>query len=150
MASPVMTAVAQSSTRRRVLVAEDHGALRELLVMLLRADGYDVVEVANGFDLVDAVVVSSDPELGSGKFDLVISDVRMPGMSGLSAFASMDYFTGLPPVVFITAFADDQVHVQAQKLGAIAVFDKPIDFDELRAFVTHYFASPSSQGAIAK
>lgn len=113
--------------------------------MLLRADGHEVVEVANGFDLVDAVVVASDPELGSGRFDLVISDVRMPGMSGLSAFASMDYVAGLPPVVFITAFADDQVHAQARSLGALAVFDKPVDFDELRAFVASHFAgSPTA------
>ncbi len=115
-----------------------------MLVMLLRADGHEVVEVVNGFDLVDAVVVASDPELGAGKFDLVISDVRMPGMSGLSAFASMDYVSDLPPVVFITAFADDQVHEQAQNLGALAVFDKPVDFDELRAFVASHIADAPS------
>jgi CheY-like chemotaxis protein len=129
---------------RRVLVAEDHEALREMLVMLLRADGHEVVEVANGFDLVDSMVVASDPELGSGNFDLVISDVRMPGMSGLSAFSSLDYCGGLPPVVFITAFGDEQVHEQAQKLGALAVFDKPLDFDDLRAFVANYFAGTRS------
>ncbi len=132
------------SAKRRVLVAEDHEALRKVLVKLLRADGHEVFEVAIGFDLEDAVTVASDPELGSGSFDLVISDIRMPGMSGLSAFSNLEYFDRLPPVVFLTAFAGDQVHAQAQKLGALAVFDKPVDFDELRAFVSGYFESSPS------
>lgn len=130
-------------TKHRVLVAEDHKALREMLVMSLQADGHEVLQASNGFDLVDMVEVSSDPELGSGKLDLVISDIRMPGMSGLSAFSHIGTGAGVPPVVFISAFADEQTHAQAQRLGALAVFDKPLDFDELRAFVSNYFATVS-------
>jgi two-component system, response regulator, stage 0 sporulation protein F len=137
-AAPAPTSV---SAKRRVLIAEDHEGLRRTLAMLLRADGYEVVEVCNGFDLVDTVVVSSDPEFGVGKFDLVISDVLMPGMSGLGAFERLDCATSLPPVVFITAFADEHVLKQARAVGALAVFDKPLDFDELRAFVTKHFAA---------
>ncbi len=111
--------------------------------MVLRADGHEVVEVANGFDLVNKVEIASDPELGSGRFDLVVSDVRMPRMSGLSALAQMGYGPGIPPVVFITAFGDEQVHEQAHQLGALAVFDKPLDFDELRTFVANYLAGSS-------
>jgi response regulator NasT len=152
MSSSLSVAAAQTSapTSRRVLVAEDHDGLREILVMLLKADGHHVVDVSNGLVLADAVAVSLDPELGSGRFDLVISDVRMPKMSGLSAFEQLDYAADLPPVVFISGFADEQVYRHAQQLHALAVFDKPLDFDELRAFVSNYFAGTARRSTVAQ
>jgi CheY-like chemotaxis protein len=129
------------SRKHRLLVAEDDGALRGMMVEILRADGHDVVSVTNGFDLLDMIEVSLDPDVGSDRFDLVISDVRMPGMSGLRAFSQVGYGPHIPPVVFITAFGDQELHEQAHHLGALAVLDKPFDIDELRAFVNGYLAS---------
>jgi CheY-like chemotaxis protein len=76
-----------------------------MMVELLASDGHEVVAVANGRDLLDELEVSLDPELGSGRFDLVISDIRMPGLTGLHVFSQIGYGPDVPPVVFITTAA---------------------------------------------
>jgi hypothetical protein len=54
-----------------------------------------------------------------------------------------------PPVVFISGFADEQVYRHAQQLHLLAVFDKPLDFDELRALISNYFAETGRRGVVA-
>jgi two-component system, response regulator, stage 0 sporulation protein F len=126
------------AVRSHLLVAEDDAAFRCLLVSALRADEHEVVEVSNGVDLIDALGVSLQPGLDTGYFDLVLSDVRMPGWTGVDALASLGHGPALPPVVFITAFGDEELHCRALRAGAVAVFDKPIDIDDLRLFVREF------------
>ena len=95
--------------RYRLLVAEDDKALRDMMVSLLKADHYEVVAVGNGIDLMHALRVALDPKSETEPFDLVISDVRMPGRSGPRAFAEVGYGPRVPPVLFITAFGDEAV-----------------------------------------
>ena len=130
--------VGSSTARGRLLVAEDDPAFRYLLASALRADAHDVVEVSNGVELLDALGGSLVPGWGAGFFDLVLSDVRMPGWNGLDALISLGHGSALPPVVFITAFGDDELHARALRAGAVAVFDKPIDIDDLRLFVCEF------------
>jgi two-component system, response regulator, stage 0 sporulation protein F len=122
----------------RLLVAEDDPAFRYLVASALRTDGHDVVEVSNGVDLLDALGGSMIPGWGVDTLDLVLSDVRMPGWTGIDALASLGHGQKLPPVVFITAFGDDELHRRALLAGAVAVFDKPIDIDDLRLFVREF------------
>jgi CheY-like chemotaxis protein len=65
--------------------------------------------------------------------DVVISDVRMPGRSGLEALSQFRQTNGSTPFVVITAFGSEEVHAQARELGATFVFDKPFEMDGLRA-----------------
>jgi CheY-like chemotaxis protein len=130
--------------RYRLLVAEDDKALREMIVALFRADGYDVVPVTNGVELLDVLQVSLDLESDVREFDFVISDVRMPGTSGPRALARIGDRQRVPPVVFMTAFGDEEVHEEAMRVGAVAVLDKPVDLDELRAFVGTYLTQRSN------
>jgi DNA-binding response OmpR family regulator len=113
----------------RVLVAEDDREMRALLTWSLREAGYFVHEVADGMglcrDLVPQLIDEQDEP-----FDLVISDVRMPGIDGLEVLRGLRYFPNRPPIIIITAFGDDALHQEAEKLGA-RVVDKPFDFDEL-------------------
>ena len=129
-----------NGSRRRLLIAEDDRPFRELMAHVFRSVGYEVVAVANGVDLLDTLEVSSDPLLGSGAFDLVITDVRMPGRSGMSVFKELRNEGRVPPVVFVTGFGDPQVDRDARDVGALAVLDKPIDFDELRNLVNGYLS----------
>ena len=62
------------------------------------------------------------------------------GLSGITALARLGDGHKTPPVVFITAFGDDEVHEQARKAGAIHVLDKPIEMDDLRSFVAEFLA----------
>ena len=120
-------------TRRpRVLLAEDDEELRALLVWSLHRERYGVTECVDGPDLVSKLawfLVLGEP-LG---FDLVISDIRMPGASALEILEAMRDCEGLPPVILITAFGDAHTHAEAERLGVAAIFDKPFEIDDLLA-----------------
>jgi DNA-binding response OmpR family regulator len=118
----------------RILLAEDDEEMRGLLALLLLEDGYEIVEASDGRQLLDAL----SPTLHEGvrrDIDLIISDVRMPGVDGVEVLRRLQRIGGIPPVILITAFGDERIHSQAREFGALAVFDKPFDFDEFRAFI---------------
>lgn len=101
----------------RVLVAEDDQALREMIAARLRADGCHVVQVGNGDDALDLI---TSIELGAGarSLDLVVIDVRMPGMSGLEVVRVLRSWRWTTPVLFVTAYPDDKLLREATALDA--------------------------------
>lgn len=120
----------------RILVADDDGEMRELIRRALAGDGYEVEIARDGTDLVDRL---TDSQLGGGgeaPYDLVITDVRMPGWSGLQVLAGLGGLDA-PSFILITAFGDAALHEQARRLGAAAILDKPFDLDDLRSVVCH-------------
>lgn len=112
---------------RRILLAEDNRDMRSLLASALEVEGYEVTQCSDGDQLVDRIVTPS-PEID---FDLIISDVRMPGHSGLELLDAGRQLRGFPPMILITAFGSEALHERARHLGAVAVFDKPFDIDDL-------------------
>lgn len=114
----------------RVVLAEDDDEMRAMLSSLLRADGYDVLEASHGIELlglVEAMVLRSD---GEAIVELIVSDVRLPGMTGLGAIAQLRRSDWNTPVVLISAFADAETRAEAARLGAI-MLAKPFDLNEL-------------------
>ncbi len=111
--------------------------MRSLLGSALRAEGYEVTECCDGDELVRRLLETS-PE---GGFDLIVSDVRMRGRSGLEILESGREWEGFPPMILITAFGSSELHVEARRLGAAAVFDKPFDIDDLVSKVTEILRS---------
>ncbi|HVP13697.1 MAG TPA: response regulator [Phycisphaerae bacterium] len=118
----------------RILLAEDDNEMRSLMAHLLRRDGYEVVECPNGVGLLDYLSTflgRSEPE----HFDLVISDIRMPGLSGLEVVGGLHRRPDFPPAILMTAFGDAETHAEAKEIGVAAMFDKPFDMHELMAKV---------------
>jgi CheY-like chemotaxis protein len=118
--------------RPRVLIAEDDNEMRQLLVKVVRADGYAAVECRDGIDLFGHLeaFVGRQADLD---FDAIISDILMPGPTGLEILEALHDRTGFPPVILITAFGDKGTHARAEKAGAAAVLDKPFGIEELLA-----------------
>jgi two-component system, response regulator, stage 0 sporulation protein F len=112
----------------RVLLAEDDDALREMLASSLRLAGHEVVEARDGRELVGRTGPGPD---GASSYDLVVSDVLMPGANAIMALSRLAHDASSPPVVVITAFGDDDLHAWARSIGAVATFDKPFDVDDL-------------------
>jgi len=96
---------------------------------MLRVEGYDVIDLASGFDLLQALQTSMEEQ--SAKVDLVICDAHLSGKTGLNVFSMLGNATGVPPVVFTTSGSDMTVFDEAHRLGAVAVLEKPVDIDEL-------------------
>jgi CheY-like chemotaxis protein len=118
----------------RILVAEDDGDMRSLVGQLLRQDGYEVVECPNGVGLLDYLSTflgRSSPE----RFDLIISDIRMPGLTGLEVIGGLHRRPDFPPTILMTAFGNAEIHAEAEEIGVAAMFDKPFDMHELLAKV---------------
>ena len=126
-----------------VLVAEDDPEMRDFLVASLRADGHRISEVADGAELLAA---TSHEALERTKYDVIVSDVIMPGASGMAALMALNYEPAAPPVVLITAFGDPDVHLWALQLGAMASFDKPFDIDDLRTVLLNVPRAQPSPG----
>ena len=115
----------------RILLAEDDPELRSLLVGILRGDGHEVVAVCDGRELIRVLARGS----GGADFDLIVTDDRMPGWTGMQILTGLRSLHDSPPIVLITAFADESLRARAVVLGAAAVLDKPLDCDDLRAVV---------------
>jgi DNA-binding NtrC family response regulator len=71
--------------------------------------------------------------------DVLVSDVRMPGLGGLDVLRGLRHCEWANPVILITAFGDEATHLEAVRLGAAAVLDKPFDVDDLRAILLATF-----------
>jgi CheY-like chemotaxis protein len=125
----------RTARQTRVLLAEDDGDFRDILVWAFEDDGCEVVAVSNGADLLDLLASSLLPGTDVEPFTVVVSDLRMPGWSGLTAIESLSANLSMPPVVVITGFGSDEVHQRAKRAGALAVLDKPFDLEDLRELV---------------
>ena len=119
--------------RLRILAVDDQPSVRELLKAVLEADGHDIETAADGAEAVRA--------LGSGFHDLVIMDIRMPGMDGITALERVKELSPRTGVVMMTAYASVETAVKAMKLGAFDYVTKPIDIDEVRAVLARFIES---------
>jgi CheY-like chemotaxis protein len=135
LGSPAESAQEPRTRRGRLLLAEDDEAFRTLLQQALAHEGYDVVAVKDGTELLERLSTSLSAGLDDDRFDAVVSDVRMPGWTGLNVLITMSHQVNPPPIVLITAFGDERLHEQAMKAGAFAVLDKPFELDDLCALV---------------
>jgi len=118
-------------TSARILLAEDDPELRTLLAEALRRDGRQVLEVGNGL-VLDDVIRELSAQSPDHPHEIVISDVRMPGRTGLSVLESHRGCPWCPRFIFMTGFGDEELRDEARGLGAAAVIEKPFEMDELR------------------
>jgi CheY-like chemotaxis protein len=126
---------ALENARGTILLAEDDGDLRAALAELLKRDGYKVVEIGHGAFLLDYLTMCwlrPDTMLVP---DIILSDIRMPGFSGLEILAALKRTQVTIPVVLITAFPTTVLSERAHALGAATVLSKPFDVDDLRMIV---------------
>jgi len=117
-----------------ILLAEDTNEMREVIALRLRQQGYSVTECCNGAELIAELAdyfgnVSADAR--KRRFDLIISDIRMPGVFGLSVVEGGSEYRNFPPTILITAFGDEETHERARQFGVTAVLDKPFDMNDL-------------------
>ncbi len=110
--------------RPHILLAEDDLELRELLMLVLSRAGYQVTGCDNGLQLLNQLEQAE-------QYDLVISDVRMPALTGLEVLESQLDKPVRLPFIGMTAFGDEDTHELAQKFGAVAMINKPFDLDEM-------------------
>ncbi len=127
MSLPVQSAHKRPVATARILVADDEESIRDLCARVLTRAGYAVKTVPSGEDAVRT--------LAEAAFDLLISDIRMPGMSGLEVLERTKTAYPHIRVVLITGFGTPQILSRGQLPGADRILTKPFSPAELLAAV---------------
>jgi DNA-binding NtrC family response regulator len=115
----------------RILVVDDEVNARTALAELLRDEGYEVETAADAFKALG--------KLESFAPDVVLSDLKMPGMDGIELVRKIQAMEDAPSVVVMTAFGAVQSAVDAMRAGAAEYLTKPLNFDELLVVLTRVF-----------
>ena len=111
----------------RILIVDDEAGMRDMLSILLRKEGYGVSVADRAERAIEMVA--------KGEFDLVMSDISMPGKSGLEVLRQTKTASPDTPVILVTAYASTESAVEALKLGAYDYLIKPFDVEELKNVV---------------
>jgi PAS domain S-box-containing protein len=110
-------------SRGKILIVDDEAAIRKVISQKLERDGYECVLAADGEEALEKVC--------SHDFDLVLLDIRMPGLSGIEVLPQMTFERPDICVVMSTAVDDTQTTAQAMNLGAYDYVLKPFDLEDL-------------------
>jgi two-component system response regulator (stage 0 sporulation protein F) len=138
--APCHTTLAQAWIRGnppRVLLADDDETLRTTLADALRRDGFEVIEACDGAELTELV---ASGQLRRGRPlapDVIVTDIAMPGLSGLELLRRLRGVDHDTPVILITGLATPAVCKEARQLGVAAFFRKPFDLEDLETVIAN-------------
>src|SRR5262249_6505733 len=111
----------------RVLVVDDNARARQSIVDVLKAAGHEVVSSASAIEALK--IVEKNP------FDVIVTDLQMPGMDGLAFIRTLSERKVESQIVMITAFASVTSAVEAMRHGAFDYIEKPFDVEQLETLI---------------
>ncbi len=124
--------------RPRILLVDDEVAFANNLLKLLSKRGYDVVVVYNGADAVNIV--------GEKEFDVIILDMKMPGMDGIATLKEIKKKVPSVEVVILTGHGSVESGIEGMQLGAFDFLMKPVSIDDLQEKVSEAYRRKLIQG----
>ena len=101
----------------KILIVDDEARILLLLQSLLKANGYETVTAKDGLEALE--------QIKKNTFDLIITDLRMSPMDGMSLFREVKTLFSAMPVILLTAYASVETAIEAMKLGAYDYLLKP-------------------------
>jgi DNA-binding NtrC family response regulator len=115
----------------RILVVDDEASMRRMLEILFQQEGFETDCASSAEEALEA--------LSRGTFDLVLSDIRMPGLDGMELLRRLKAEESQADVILMTAYASTESAIEALKLGAFDYITKPFQVEELVNIVRHAF-----------
>jgi two-component system, NtrC family, response regulator PilR len=119
-----------AGAKPRILIVDDEPSMRDMLRIVMRRDGFDVEVAANGKEAIEL--------LKRERIDLLLSDIRMPDVSGVDVLRAAKEVNRDIVAFMMTAFASTDTAVEAMRLGAVDYLTKPFNMDELRLKVRQH------------
>ena len=113
-----------------ILIVDDQMGIRILLNEVLKKEGYDTYQAANGIQALELA--------NNEKIDLVLLDMKIPGMDGIEILKRLRAFDSEIKVIIMTAYGELDMIQEAKDLGALTHFAKPFDIDDIRGAVKKY------------
>lgn len=124
--------------KARVLIVDDEERFRITLKKLLTANGLETDAVGSGMEAIE--------ELQQRPYDVILLDVKMPGMSGIEALAELKKINPEVEVIILTGHASVDVAVEIMKLGGYEYLLKPCPMDELLAKIESAYERKTARG----
>jgi two-component system, response regulator, stage 0 sporulation protein F len=115
------------TTKQVILIVDDEEGLREGLSRLLENEGYTVLSAENGEQALEI--------LQNAHIDLVLTDMRMPGMDGIELLKKIHERHGEIGVIILTGYGQIETYIEAMNFGAIEYVSKPFKVNELKFIV---------------
>lgn len=116
---------------KRILLVDDEENARNALARILAREGYEVSSAGNGFQALE--------QLQNSPVELVITDINMPEMNGMSFLRELNRLYPGINVIMITAYGEVESYIEAMNLGAFEYINKPVRMDELKKIITKVF-----------
>ncbi|MCA9663369.1 MAG: response regulator [Myxococcales bacterium] len=117
-----------NAVARRILIVDDNQELAENLAELLEDEGHTTTTADSGERAIDIS--------GGLDFDLLLSDVRMPGINGVELVIRLRVYRPRLCCLLMSAYSSEELRREAKSAGVAAILDKPLDLDELLCRVT--------------
>ncbi len=127
--------------KKKVLIVDDQNGIRVLLLEVFSSEGYSTFQAANGKIALEIVKKESP--------DLVLLDMKIPGMDGLEILKHIKAIDPAIKVIMMTAYGELDMIKEATDLGALMHFTKPFDIDEMRMEVNRQLQGGNSSGRFA-
>ncbi len=121
----------------RILIVDDEAGMREFLSILLEREGFQVECAQDGDEALRAVQ--------QARFDLIVSDLRMPTLDGVRLLEGLHKIQPEIPVILITAYASADSAIEAMKLGAYDYLTKPFRVEEIKAVIARALEAKASR-----
>ena len=128
---------ASMSASRKVLVVDDDPVVRKSIDRVLTGKGYAVITAQNGEEALN--------KLNEEKYDLVYTDIRMPGIDGLEVAEQVKARRPWTPVVIITGYGTDEAQARAKAAGVSSFVHKPLSPEMIEDSARHALAAPAPQ-----
>ena len=127
--------------KKKLLIVDDQVGIRILLLEVFSTEGYETFQAANGRTALEIVKAHAP--------DLVLLDMKIPGMDGLEILKKIKELNREIKVIMMTAYGELDMIKEATDLGALSHFTKPFDIDEMRIAVNLQLSddAPSSRFA---
>ncbi|OGU01060.1 MAG: two-component system response regulator [Geobacteraceae bacterium GWC2_48_7] len=119
---------------KRILVVDDEENARTTLSRILRREGFEVASASNGLEALDF--------LRKNKVEIVITDINMPEMSGITFLRELNKPFPDTNVIMITAYGEIESYIEAMNLGAFEYINKPFRIDELKKTIYKITSHP--------
>jgi len=111
----------------RIMIIEDDEEMRSLLKDFFEEEGFEIDSVSNGVDALR--------KLSKDHFDIVITDIRMPGLTGLDILPRIRRLKPEIPIIVMTAYGSDDLRRRSLERGATIYLEKPIHLSKLRRLI---------------